>query len=116
MPRKPRVLNDEELAQVEALASLLTVEQLADYFGIGRRTFYDIMNRQEDVAARYKKGRAKMIGNLAKNLINKANDGDTACLIFALKTIGGWKETNVVETAEKKKTFADMYNDANTES
>lgn len=92
MPVKSRVLNAEELAQVEALASVLNSEQIADYFGISRRTFYDIMNRQPEVAARYKRGKAKAIGVVAEGLLQKARNGDTTCMIFYLKTQAGWKE------------------------
>lgn len=97
MPPKPRVLNDEELAQVEALASVLSTEQIADYFGIARRTFYDIMDRQEDVSARYKKGRAKAIGSVSKGLLQKAQSGDNAAMMFYLKTQAGWRETQQID-------------------
>ena len=41
--RPATVLNDDQLAQVEALASFLTLDQIADYFCIGRTTFHRIM-------------------------------------------------------------------------
>lgn len=91
-PRKE--LSEEEATQVEALAAVLTVEQIADYFCIGRTTFFEIMNRQPEVSERYKRGRAKAIGNVAKNLYQKAVEGDTASACFYLKTQGGWRETN----------------------
>lgn len=92
MPPKARKLNKEELSQVEALASVLTSEQIADYFGIARTTFYDIMKRQPDVSERYKKGRAKAIGSVAKGLLQKAQSGDNTAMIFYLKTQAGWRE------------------------
>lgn len=94
MPPKPRILNDDELAQVEALAAVLTSEQIADYFGIGRTTFYEIMDRQPSVSERYKKGRSKAIGGVGKGLLQKAMSGDTASAIFYLKTQAGWRETD----------------------
>ena len=103
MPREPRVLDEEELAQVEALASLLSTDQIADYFGIGRTTFYDIMKRQEGVSERYKRGRAKAIGTVAKGLLQKAQGGDNAAMMFYLKTQAGWRETHVIETKESEK-------------
>ena len=110
MPPKARILNDEELSQVEALASVLTTEQIADYFGIGRTTFYEVMKRQCEVSERYKKGRAKAIGNIAKGLLQKAQGGDNTAMIFYLKTQAGWKETTVVQNENKDvKTFGDMY-------
>jgi len=91
------VLNDEQITKVEALASVLTTEQIADYFGIGRTTFYDIMNRQPEVSERYKKGRAKAIGNMAQSLLMQAQGGDNSAMMFYLKTQAGWKETQVTE-------------------
>lgn len=112
MPRKPRVLNEEELAQVEALASVLSTEQIADYFGIGRTTFYQIMDRQEDVAVRYKRGRAKAIGSVSQGLLQKARSGDNTAMIFYLKTQAGWKETQVVETVREELTPWDAVSDS----
>ncbi len=97
MPAEPRIFNEEELAQVEALASVLTTEQIADYFGIGRTTFYQVMERQPDVSVRYKKGRAKAVGNIAQSLLKKAQTGDNAAMMFYLKTQAGWKETQKVD-------------------
>ncbi len=96
---KARVFNEKELDQVEALGSCLTSEQIADYFGIGRRTFYDIMERQPEVSARYKEGRAKAIGDVSSGLLKRAIEGDTTSTIFYLKTQAGWKETAVTEHA-----------------
>lgn len=97
MPPKARALNAEELSQVEALASVLTSEQIADYFGIGRTTFYDIMERQPEVSERYKRGRAKAVGSVAKGLLQKAQSGDNAAMMFYLKTQAGWRESHHVE-------------------
>ena len=118
MPPKARVLNDEELAQVEALASVLSTEQIADYFGIGRTTFYQVMDRQPEVSVRYKKGRSKAIGSVAKGLLQKAQSGDNAAMMFYLKTQAGWKETQQVDhtssdgsMSPERKTLDDFYAD-----
>jgi len=87
------VLSDAQIAEVETLAAVLSSEQIADYFGIGRTTFYDIMKRQPEVSERYQKGKVKAIGSVAKNLIVQANSGNTTAAIFYLKTQAGWKET-----------------------
>ena len=91
------VLDSDQIAQVESLASVLSTEQIADYFGIGRTTFYSIMDRQEEVSVRYKKGRAKAIGNIAKGLLQKAQGGDNTAMIFYLKTQAGWKEEQTID-------------------
>jgi hypothetical protein len=97
MAMQPFTLTDEQKAEVETLAAVLTAEQVADYFGIGRRTFYSMMQRDEEIAARYKRGKAKAIGVIAQGLINKARAGDTTSMIFFLKTQAGWRESSQVE-------------------
>ena len=37
--RPPKTLDDKQIAQVEALASVLNKSQLTDYFGITGKTF-----------------------------------------------------------------------------
>ena len=93
MARKARKLDDGEIAQVEALAAYLSQEQIADYFGIGRTTWYAILDRQPEVAEHYKKGKAKAIGKIAQSLIKQAMDGDKVAAMFYLKTQAGWRET-----------------------
>jgi hypothetical protein len=90
-------LTDEQRVQVEALSAYLTAEQIADYFGIGRTTFFAIMAREPDVSERYKRGKAKAVGAVAQNLIKKAREGDNACMMFYLKTQAGWRETQQVD-------------------
>lgn len=87
-------LTDEQVAQVEALAAYLTSEQVADYLGIGRTTFYEVMKRDPYISERYQKGRAKAIANIAqKSIIQQALEGNVTAGIFYLKTQAGWKET-----------------------
>jgi len=92
---RPEVeLTSEQKTQVEALASFLTTEQIADYLGIGRTTFYSIMKRDEEVSERYKRGRARTIAKMGSNLISQANNGNVTATIFYLKTQAGWRETD----------------------
>lgn len=94
-------LSDEEIAQVEALGAVLSIEQIADYFGIAKTTFYAIMERQPEVSLRYKRGKAKAIGSVSKGLLQKAQSGDNSAMIFYLKTQAGWKETQTLEHVDK---------------
>lgn len=94
--RPPIVLDEEQVAQVEALGAVLSLEQIADYFGIGRNTFTDIMKRQPEVAERYKRGKARAIGSVANGLLQRAQAGDTASAIFYLKTQARWTERQEV--------------------
>lgn len=98
--RPLKVLNDEQIKEIEELAAYLTVEQIADYFDIDADTFLAIRKRQPEVFRSYKKGRAIKIYRYAKTLENKAfgmSDDDTlkydtASIIFFLKTQAGWSD------------------------
>lgn len=90
-------LTDEQRAQVEALAAYLSQEQIADYFGIGKTTWFAMMQRDPDISERYKRGKARAVGAVAQNLIKKARDGDNACMMFYLKTQAGWRETSQID-------------------
>ena len=97
MARPTKSLTEAQLAEVETLAAVLTTTQMADYFGIGRTTFFSIMERDAEDAERYKRGKARAIGAIAQSLIQKARGGDTASMIFYLKTQAGWRETAAIE-------------------
>lgn len=100
------VLNEEQKVQIEALAAYLTTEQVADYLGIGRTTFYEVMKRDSDVSERYKRGRAKAVSSIAqKSIIQQALDGNVTAGIFYLKTQAGWKETERVENSVEVREF-----------
>jgi hypothetical protein len=89
-PKKELTLEDATI--VEALSAFLTCEQIADYFGINVDTFNEIRKRQPEILRAYKKGKAKAIMLMANNLVTKANEGDSACIMFYLKTQAGWRE------------------------
>ena len=95
---RPQVeLTDKQISEVETLAAILSTEQIADYFGISRATWYNLMERNEEVFRHYKKGKARAIASVASNLVKKANSGDLVAQIFFLKTQAGWKETQKIE-------------------
>lgn len=93
-----KTLRPDQLNEVETLAAVLNVDQIADYFSMGRRTFYDLMARNEEIAASYKRGKARAVGSIAQNLIAKARSGHVTAMIFYLKTQGGWRETMEIES------------------
>ena len=97
MGRPERYLSEAQKAEVETLAAVLSAQQIADYFGIGRTTFFAMMDRDPEIAERYKRGKAKVIGIIAQGLIAKARSGDTASMIFFLKTQAGWREVAPLE-------------------
>jgi len=93
----PIKLTKEQISQVEKLAAYLTQEQMADFFGICRTTFYEIKKRNPLIAELYKKGRAKCVGSISQSLLQQARAGNTSAAIFYLKTQAGWKETQVID-------------------
>lgn len=95
--RPAKTLNDEQRAQVEALAAYLSQEQIADYFGLARNTFAAMIERDPDISERYKRGKAKAIGAVAQGLIQQAREGNMTAAIFYLKTQAGWRETQAID-------------------
>ena len=72
MPGKFKTLTEAQRAEVETLAAVLTAAQMADYFGIGRTTLFSLMDRDPDIAERYKRGKARAIGAIAQSLLEAA--------------------------------------------
>jgi hypothetical protein len=91
--RPAKEITEDQMAQVEALGAVLSLEQVADYFGIGKTTFYAIMERQPEVGERYKKGKSRAISDVAQGLLKQARDGNLTAMMFYLKTQAGWRET-----------------------
>ena len=77
--------NDEQIIQIEALGAVLSLAQIADYFGIALNTFHAACERQPEVLERYKRGQAKAIGSVAQNLLMQAREGNLTAAIFYLK-------------------------------
>lgn len=69
MGRKPKTLTDKQRSEVETLGAVLPVEQIVAYFGLGKTTFYAMMERDPDISERYKKGKAKAIFDVASGLL-----------------------------------------------
>jgi len=102
------VLTDEQKKMVEQMARISTVQQIADYLGIHRSSFFHLVERDEELNRLYKKGRAEGHCFVAGNLMKKIKDGDTTAMIFYLKTQSRWKEAKEeieqvkIETPEEK--------------
>lgn len=92
------VFDESMLQEVDQLADKLTVEQMANYFNIGKTTFYAVCKRQPELMERYKKGKSKRISQVVSKLYEKIEDGDTASILFYLKTQAGWKEQEAQTT------------------
>jgi predicted transcriptional regulator len=97
MARPRKTLTDEQVAQVEKLAAVLTLEQIADFLGVSGQTVRRRMKEEPRVLEAFTRGRARAVGQVATNLVQQAVAGNTQAAIFYLKTQAGWKETNVQE-------------------
>ena len=78
--------------QVERLADKLTMEQMADYFGLCDGTLRKRFQESPELLAAYKKGRGKTVNAVAEKLISMAKSGNLTAIIFYLKTQARWQE------------------------
>ena len=92
---KKIVLDAGQIMQVEQMAACgMTIEQMSDFFGFSKDTFYEIRKRQPDVLRHYKKGKSQSLWYSANALRKKIKEGDTTAIIFYLKAQGGWSTEN----------------------
>lgn len=104
--RPKAVLTDKQLKELQDISRNMTISQIADYFGMGERTFYEIKAQNPAVAAAYKKGKATGIKDATGLLWTKMREGDTTAIIFYLKTQAGWS-TEVKNDNKLKLKFPD---------
>lgn len=109
--RPPVVLTHEQIAQVEALAGVLSIAQIADYFGVAENTFSAITERQPEVFEAYKRGRARAFIGVGKGLLERALKGDNTAAIFYAKTQMRWRETGDDEIRQVSKPADPRFSD-----
>jgi len=91
---RPKItLTDEDIKKVEGLASSLTQQQIADYFGICVNTLKRLMEDNPQISDSYRRGKAMAVIDVAGSLIREAKNGNVQAAQFYLKTQAGWKET-----------------------
>jgi hypothetical protein len=95
--RPKKLLTGEQMRQVETLAAVLTMRQMADFFGIHEVTLWRRFQEDETIMQAYQRGKAKAVAGVASNLMTQAREGNVTAAIFFLKTQGGWKETTAHE-------------------
>ncbi|MDQ2696444.1 MAG: hypothetical protein M3Z21_13935 [Pseudomonadota bacterium] len=71
---------------------------IARSIGLGDKSWPRILKEDPKAAEAFDKGRGQAHDVLMGQLFKKALDGDTACLLFALKVLFGYRENNAVET------------------
>lgn len=76
-----------------------TLGAIANGLGIDPRTFQELRKRDDRCQQAFNIGRANIVTRLSHVLVNKALEGNTVELLFALKTIGGFREGTPSEGA-----------------
>lgn len=70
----------------------LTQENIAHLIGANFETFRLWLKKDDQIRLLYEQGKANTRFKVAEKLMDKINEGDTACILFYLKCQCGWKE------------------------
>lgn len=90
MPLHEPTRATREVVQLHTLVGT-PQDQIAQIIGIDPKTLRKHYRAEIDLAS------AKANATIGGALFNKAKDGDTASMIFWMKTRAGWRETNRTE-------------------
>nr|DAO35473.1 MAG TPA: terminase small subunit [Caudoviricetes sp.] len=96
MKTKPRIQID--LRKVEEYAQVCdNEEEIANALGISYSTLQSRKRENEDFRSAIKRGKAKANVFVGGKLMEKIKSGDTASIIFYMKSRCGWREVNRTE-------------------
>lgn len=100
MSRKPHEPTEATRQTVQLHTTVGTdQETIARVLGIDAKTLRKYYRDELDIS------RAKANATIGGALFNKAKSGDTAAMIFWMKTQAGWKETTVVDNTSSDGTM-----------
>lgn len=102
------VLNDLQIAQVEALANYLPIKQVAGYFNLSASDFLDLQKKDKRVLRAYRKGKVRGLCKVTELLWQQMEAGNVTAIIFFLKTRGGWSERPFAETGDNPLKFKNI--------
>ncbi len=102
------ILDDLKIAQVEALANYLSIEQVAGYFNISVSDFLDLQKKDKRVLRAYRKGKIRGVCKVATLLWQQMEAGNVTAIIFFLKTRGGWSERPFAEIEDNAYKFKNI--------
>ena len=95
-------VSKKELREIEHLARVLTLEQIAHYKGLLVSDFEALMQQEPKIETHYYRGLATGIAETGESLLSKASKGNFFAQQFYLEAKGGWRTAGEVE--EKKAT------------
>lgn len=96
--RPPWIPSKQNIEEVEKYAALgLTQEQIAHNLRIGLSTLMDKKNEFEEFAEAIKRGQAKGIALVTNALMKQVKGGNTAAMIFYLKSRAKWRDVQPIE-------------------
>jgi len=102
------MLDDLQIAQVEALANYLPIKQVAGYFNLSASDFLDLQKKDKRVLRAYRKGKVRGLCKVTELLWQQMEAGDVTAIIFFLKTRGGWSERPFAETGDNALKFKNI--------
>lgn len=112
-PEGTKIINEftpEQIKQIEFLSGAgFTVEQIAAFFGVSRKTFYRYMDDHPVIIDTIEKGRVTINAAVVNSLYNNAVKKDNvAAQIWWTKSRMGWRESAPVD---ERDTFKLAYAD-----
>ena len=97
MGRPKKILDAKQVGELEKLAAILRLDQIADFFGMANSTLRRKMAEDEGIKSAYKRGKAKAVSGVGQTLLSLAKAGNITAICFYLKTQAGWRETDRME-------------------
>ena len=78
------------------------LDDAAARLGTSRRSLHRLFQNDERAAQAWAFGRAELHEVLVSKLIEKAKNGDTVSILFALKTLFGYREGEPIDGGEQR--------------
>ena len=81
---------ENNLAIIQSLSMQgKSITEIAETFGISRRTFQYLQKEHEAIEKAVKSGRLSVVAMCQNKLMERVSSGDTTAIIYALKVYGG---------------------------
>ena len=96
--RPPWIPTEKQIEEAGILHGQgMTLEQIADYFGISYQTLNERKKEIPDFADAFKRGKGQANAYVTGKLMNHIENGNLTAAIFYMKCQMGWKEAQVLE-------------------